>query len=103
MVKPHSRHFVVRTRWGAAQSGLQLHTTYDTINFILKHDLQNTATKHKMMILFDDESGDSLLWPTMGFFKDKLMTKSKFKPFLDEAYTTIQQSTNHRLWNMAIL
>jgi len=53
-------------------------TTYATEAFMFKiYGMQNLATKDKIMILYDDESGDSL-WPTMELLKSKLMTKDNF-------------------------
>jgi len=66
--------------------------SYDTENFIFKiSGKQNSATKHKFMILFDDES-DTSLWPTMGYDSQKLIKKNEISQFLSESYQSLVNS-----------
>jgi len=54
------------------ETAMPITITYDTENSIFKiSGTQNSATKHKFMILYDDESDESL-WPTMGFHQKKI-------------------------------
>ena len=63
--------------------------SYDTENFIFKiSGKQNSATKHKFMILYDDESDESL-WPTMGYDSQKLIKKNEISQFLSESYQSL--------------
>ena len=67
---------------------------YDTENFIFKiSGKQNSATRHKFMILFDDES-DTSLWKTMGYNSNKLIKKDGIAQFLSEAYGSVENSSN---------
>ena len=68
--------------------------TYDTDNFIFKRSgKQNSATRHKFMILYDDESDESM-WPTMGYNSNKLIKKNEIAQFLDQAYESLENSSN---------
>jgi len=66
--------------------------TYDSENFIFKiSGKQNSATKHKFMILYDDESDESL-WPTMGYDSQKLIKQNEISQFLSESYQSLVNS-----------
>ena len=64
-----------------SETAMPITITYDTENFIFKiSGKQNVATKQKFMVLFDDES-DQSLWPTMGYHNNKLIKKTKYHSF----------------------
>ena len=66
--------------------------TYDSEKFVFKiSGKQNSATKHKFMILFDDES-DASLWPTMGYNSQKLIKKNEISQLLSESYQSLVNS-----------
>jgi len=66
--------------------------TYDSENFLFKiSGKQNSGTKHKFMILYDDESDESL-WPTMGYDSQKLIKKNEISQFLSESYQSLVNS-----------
>jgi hypothetical protein len=74
-----------------SETAMPITITYDTENFIFKiSGKQNSATKHKFMILYSDESDESL-WPTMGYHNNKLIKKGEISEFSSEAY---QSSVN---------
>jgi len=67
---------------------------YDTENFFFKiSGNQNSATRHKFMSLYDDESDESL-WKTMGYNSNKLIKKDGIAQFLSEAYGSVENSSN---------
>ena len=75
-----------------SETAMPITITYDTENFIFKiSGIQNVATKHKFMILFDDESDESL-WPTIGYHNNKLIKKDEISEFLSEAYQRLVNS-----------
>jgi len=61
------------------------------ISFFKISGKQNGATRHKFMVLFDDESDESL-WPTMGYNSNKLIKKNEISQFLSEAYESLGSS-----------
>jgi hypothetical protein len=66
--------------------------TYDSEKFVFKiSGKQNSATKHKFMILYDDES-DASLWPTMGYNSQKLIKKNEISQLLSESYQSLVNS-----------
>jgi hypothetical protein len=72
---------------------------YDKESFKFKlHGKQNSGTQHKFMILYDDES-DQSLWHHMGFQQEKLMTKGKFSEFLSQAYQSLETTTSAKEYN----
>jgi len=76
----------------ATETAMPITITYDTENFIFRiSGKQNSATKHKFMILYDDES-DQSLWPTMGYHNNKLIKKGETSEFLAEAYQSLVNS-----------
>jgi len=75
-----------------SETAMPITITYDTENFIFKiSGKQNSATKHKFMILHDDESDESL-WPTIGYHNNKLIKKDEISQFLSEAYQSLVNS-----------
>ena len=75
-----------------SETAMPITITYDTQNFIFKiSGKQNVATKHKFVILYDDESDESL-WPTMGYNSNKLIKKNEISQFLSESYQSLVNS-----------
>jgi hypothetical protein len=75
-----------------SETAMPITITYDTENFIFKiSGKQNSATKHKFMILYDDESDESL-WPTIGYHNNKLIKKDEISQFLSESYQSLVNS-----------